>query len=100
MDEMSAETVDDIAERIDRAGDRYHNAGDLDRESESRTAAAAVRGATSLDRAREIARAFESAQRIGSNGEGAPLGLSGRSPRRPWWKKWRKPGETDDSDDS
>jgi hypothetical protein len=96
MDSITMETVDDIAERIDRAGDRYRNSGDLDLESQSRIFAEAVRRCSSADRAREIARDFESKLRPRSSPGNGSLSLAGRSPRRPWWKWWRS-GHTDDS---
>jgi hypothetical protein len=93
---LRTQTVDDIAERIDRAGDRYHNAGHFKRENESRIAAGAIRGAGDANEAREIAQAFESGLDPGLNENGATLQLAGRSPRRPWWRRWGT-GPTDDS---
>jgi hypothetical protein len=90
------ETVDEIAERLDRAGDRYRNAGDFDLENQSRIVAEVVRRCPSVDRASEIARDFESRMKVGFSRGNAPVSLAGRSPRRPWWKWWRR-GQTDDS---
>ena len=100
MDNMIGETVDDIAERIDRAGDRYHNAGHFDLERESRTTAAAVRRSRDVNQAREMARAFESGLILGSGGENAPQQMAGSAPRRPWWKWWKSPRSNHSLDDS
>ena len=93
---MSAETIDEIAERIERTADRYRNARDFARENESRIAAEAVRASSDITRAREIVRAVEIGQKPAASHEEANLALAGRSPRRPWWKWWRS-GQTDDS---
>ena len=93
---MRTETVDDIAERIDRAGDRYHNAGDLKREIDSRIASGDVRSAGDTDEARVIARAFELDHGLCPDSDRPRVELAGRSPRRPWWRRWGS-GTTDDS---
>ena len=55
---MPEETQADIADRIDRHGDRYHNAGDTRNEAEAREAANRARNAGTPAEAREIERAF------------------------------------------
>lgn len=55
---MPAETQADIADRIDRHGDRYHNAGDFRNEGEARDAARRARNADTVEEAREIERDF------------------------------------------
>jgi hypothetical protein len=92
---LRVETIEDIAARIDRAGDRYHNAGDLGRENDSRFAAAAIRNSSDVDRAREIAGDFEPGLRPVKD-DVIPLEFSARSPRRPWWRRWIS-GQSDDS---
>lgn len=52
------ETVDDIADRLDRIADRYANAGDARAEREARLAAQRARVARSLPEATEIEQAF------------------------------------------
>jgi len=97
---LSTETIIDIADRVDRAGDRYRNAQDFERENQSRIAAAAIRAASDLNKAREIARAFDRGSKLDGNEQTATLLMSGAPPRRPWWKWWRS-GRTDySSDDS
>jgi|SRR5262249_25540473 len=98
---MSRETVDQIAERIERAADRYRNARDFEQENESRIAAQAIRASSDINQARELARVFEAGQWPPvSHGDAAlrdvAQRLAGSSPRRPWWKRWRW-GQTDDS---
>jgi len=93
---LRIETIDVIADRIDRAGDRYRNAGHFGRENDSRFAAAAIRNSSDVDQAREIAQAFESGLRPGKDDQGPTLELAGRSPRRPWWRRWIS-GQSDDS---
>ena len=95
---MNIETIDDVAERIERAGDRYRNARDFDRENESRLAAVAIRSASNLNQAREIARAFELGLNPGERGQRAVL-MAGSPPKLPWWKRWKRSGQTDDSSD-
>ena len=51
---MPEETPQEIADRIDRHGDRYHNAGDAQNEAEAREAAERARNAASAGEAREI----------------------------------------------
>jgi hypothetical protein len=55
---MPEETPADIADRIDRHGDRYHNAGDAGNEAEAREAADRARNAATAAEAREIERDF------------------------------------------
>jgi hypothetical protein len=93
---LSSETVDDLAERVERAGDRYRNARDFKRANESDIAARAIRSSSDVSQAREIARAFEIGLSPGAIDQNGTLRLAGRSPRRPWWKWWR-PSQTDDS---
>ncbi len=93
---MNLETVDDIAERIERTADRYRNARDFQRENEGRIVAEAVRAASDIDQAREIARAFDASQARNANPGNSTQELAGRSPRLPWWK-WRRWGQNDDS---
>ena len=93
---MSLETVDEIAERIERTADRYRNARDSERENKSRIAAGQVRASSDLNQAKELARAFEAGQMPALNRGSAPPQLASRSPRRPWWKRWRW-GQADDS---
>jgi hypothetical protein len=100
---LSTETIDDIAERLERVGDRYHNAGDSKRENESRIAAGAVRGSADLTQAREIARAFDFGFVPGINEDHSALKLAERPPRRPWWRRWgsrTRGGPSDDSSDN
>jgi len=93
---MSAETIDEIAERIERTADRYRNARDFARENESRIAAEAVRASSDVTRAREIARDVETGRSPAPRPLDTELAFSGTSPKRPWWKRWRS-GQTDDS---
>ena len=93
---MRIETIDDIAARIDRAGDRYRNAGDLSRERESRYVAESIRSSSDVTRARGIAQTFESGLRPGKDDQGPTLEFAARSPRRPWWRRWIS-GQSDDS---
>ena len=55
---LFGETQSKIADRLDRHGDRYHNAGDLLNESMAREAAERARNASTLDEARWIEREF------------------------------------------
>lgn len=55
---MPQETQSDIADRIDRHGDRYHNAGDFRNEAEARDVARRARNAPTPEAAREIERSF------------------------------------------
>jgi hypothetical protein len=55
---MPEETIDDMADRLDRQADRYRNAGDFKREQEARQAANEVRHSTALAGAQDIERAF------------------------------------------
>jgi len=55
---MPQETQADIADRIDRHGDRYHNAGDARNEAEARDAADRARNAATPEAARKIERDF------------------------------------------
>jgi hypothetical protein len=97
---LSTETIIDIADRVDRAGDRYRNAQDFERENQSRIAAAAIRATSDLKKAREIARAFDRGSKLGENEQTATLLMSGAPPRRPWWKWWRSSRTDYSSDDS
>jgi hypothetical protein len=97
---LSTETIIDIADRVDRAGDRYRNALDFERENQSRIAAAAIRATVDLNKAREIARAFDRASRLDRSEQTATVLMSGAPPRRPWWKWWRSSRPYDRSDES
>jgi hypothetical protein len=55
---MPEETQAEIADRIDRHGDRYRNAGDFGNEAEARNAARRARNAYTPEAAREIERDF------------------------------------------
>jgi len=92
------ETITDIADRVDRAGDRYRNARDFERENQSRIAAAAIRATSDLSKAREIARTFDQGSNFERGGHNRRLLMASPPPRRPWWKWW-KSGRTDDSSD-
>ena len=96
MKSEAVESVDDLADRIERAGDRYRNAGDYGRESESRSAAKSIRESVDISRAYEIARRFESGSRLRPKSEISAVTLESRPQRRPWWKWWRST-RTDDS---
>jgi len=97
---LSTETIIDIADRLDRAGDRYRNARDFERENQSRTAAAAIRATSDLNKAREIARAFDRGSLLDQKEQTPTFLMSGVPPRRPWWKWWRSSRTDDSSDDS
>jgi len=49
-----ADTIEDIARRIDHAGDVYNNKGDAQNEKEAREAAQQVRESKDIDEARHI----------------------------------------------
>lgn len=53
----------DIADRIDRHGDRYHNGGNDKGEKAAREAAKDAREARTVERAREVERDFNSGRR-------------------------------------
>jgi hypothetical protein len=55
---MQDETPGDVADRIDRHGDRYNNAGDRAGERSARDAADRARNAGNADKAREVERDF------------------------------------------
>jgi hypothetical protein len=55
---MPEDTIADVAERIDRCGDRFHNAGDEQSEAAARESAQAVRECGSVEVALRIERAF------------------------------------------
>ena len=95
---MSTETIIDIADRVDRAGDRYRNAQDFERENQSRIAAAAIRATSDLKKACEIARAFDRGSNFERGEQNRRLLMVSPPPRRPWWKWW-KSNRTDDSSD-
>src|SRR5215831_787127 len=95
MKPESDERVEDLADRIERAGDRYDNAGNYQRANESRIAAKAIRESAEIGRAREIFRTFEAGNQNRQNGV-VELTSESRPPRRPWWKWWRST-RTDDS---
>ena len=97
---MRMETITDIADRVDRAGDRYRNARDFERENQSRIAAAAIRATSDLRKAREIARTFDRGSKLGPRQQASTLMMASPSPRRPWWKWWKSGGTDDSSDDS
>jgi len=59
---MSEETQAEIADRIDRHGDRYNNAGDARNEAEAREAAERARNADTPAEARQIERDFNRGQ--------------------------------------
>jgi hypothetical protein len=94
------ETVTDIADRVDRAGDRYRNAQDFEREDQSRIAAAAIRATSDLNAAREMARAFELGLKLDENEQTAPTIMAISQRRRPWWKWWKSNRTNYDSDGS
>ena len=53
----------DIADRIDRHGDRYHNGGNDKGEKAAREASKDAREAKSVEKAREVERDFNSGRR-------------------------------------
>ena len=55
---MPEDTISDVAERLDRCGDRFRNAGDRESEAAAREAAEAVRRCGNVDVALRIERAF------------------------------------------
>jgi hypothetical protein len=65
------DSIQDIADRLDRAADRYHNAADFQAEHDARNAAAQARRAASVMQAQQIEQAFMSAHGIATQ-SGAP----------------------------
>jgi hypothetical protein len=55
------DSIQDIADRLDRAADRYHNAADFQAEHDARSAADQARRAASVMEAQQIEQAFMSA---------------------------------------
>lgn len=61
------ETKKDVADRIDRAGDKYERSGDTKGVKDARDAAKSARDARSVEKARSIERDFNR----GGNGDAA-----------------------------
>jgi hypothetical protein len=101
------DTIDDIADRLERAADRYHNAADFQAERDAQNAAAQVRRATTLLEAQQIERNFMNAH-LAATPSGAPAyqdlsqnrgclsgwfgGGGARSASGPWRSTTARPG--------
>jgi hypothetical protein len=72
---MEQETIDEIADRLDRQADRYRNAGDLKPEREARAAADAVRHTSDLGQAQNIDKSFNLTHESSAGGDPAPQHL-------------------------
>jgi hypothetical protein len=64
------DTIQEVADRLERAADRYHNAADFQAEHDARNAADQARRAQSVLDAQQIEQAFINSHR--GNGGGAP----------------------------
>ena len=66
------DTIQEIADRLERAADRYHNAADFQVENDARNASQQVRRAASVLDAQRIEQAFINSHSGGNVSAGAP----------------------------